>query len=349
MPAECFFLDVGQGTSQVVLLGRGRAIVIDGGPTGRIPIALLDRYVSKILALIVSHNDADHHRGALQILEKYRGAIEKLFFLQDRPLDRIGLYRLAKRLILGRAIQCCRLERNNEPRIFYDDEAGVTFEVLFPPFLSNLEAQEDGEPNATSGVLALFCGSRRIMFSGDATMRAWRQIHALVRGPFPTDVLSVSHHGGVIWPCQERGEESTSYEARVQEDLRWLYTEAFPCRHAVLSVATSNTYNHPREWVVKALRQAGAVVLCTQITSQCCDNLEEVRLKGIRTVTSPSRSVRRKELTRSGGNSRNVACAGTIVAEIGPDSVRIERLDEHQAGVAALAASTGGHPLCRKA
>lgn len=346
MPVECFFLDVGQGTSHVILLGNGRAIVLDGGPEARIPLALLDRYVTKVVALIVSHNDADHHRGAIRILEQYRGSIEKLYFLQDRPLDHIGLYRLAQRLSRVGAIQCCRLERNNQPRIFYEDLSGVGLEILFPDFLGNLDAQETEEPNSTSGILALFCGSRRIVFAADAPISAWQRIHDL-KGALFSDVLAVSHHGGAVWPPRKQGEAEAPYESRVLEGLRWLYTQACPCAQAVISVGTSNTYNHPHEWVVRTLRQTGAIVLCTQITRHCCGNLEEIRLHGVRPLTVPSRSVLQKDVLPN-GQSRNVACAGTVVAEIGTDSVRIQHLTEHQSGVDTLAGLPSGHPLCRK-
>jgi hypothetical protein len=42
-----------------------------------------------------------------------------------------------------------------------------------------------------------------------------------------------------------------------------------------------------------------------------------------------------------------VACAGTVISEIGPDEVIVRQFAEHQYGVDALATSTSGHPLCR--
>lgn len=351
MPAECYFLDVGQGTSQVILLGNGRGIVIDCGPASRIPLLLLKRYVTTLAALIVTHNDADHQRGALQILTEYGpgNAIERMYFLQDRPVDRIGFYAKAAELYSRGAItHMGRLERDPDKRILCEDQsAGITLEVLYPRFADNLQAQSVGLPNATSGVIALFCGTRRLVFPGDAPIEAFRVIHEEVAGPVLSDVLAVSHHGGVIWPRQQRREKRAHYEARVRHDLDWLYSEAFKSDHAVVSVGTSNRFDHPRQWVVQALRKAGSVVLCTQITDRCTQNLEEARRNSIRSLARPSRSSAREELTHRTRRSKNVGCAGTVVVAIRPDKVDIDRIQEHQAGVDRLVGLPAGHPLCR--
>ena len=62
---EVYFLDVGQGTCNLLLLGGQQAVVIDGGGRGsRTLLQALERFrVSHIVRLIVSHNDADHTGG----------------------------------------------------------------------------------------------------------------------------------------------------------------------------------------------------------------------------------------------------------------------------------------------
>jgi hypothetical protein len=350
MPAECFFLDVAQGTSQIIYLGQGRAIVIDGGPSAGVPLTFLDENVETIVALIVSHNDADHHLGACGILTQYQGRIDKLYFLEDRRFDQIGLLHLARQMLRkGSLGELVRLERNENYHYLYRDEAaGLFLELLFPTFEDNLAARQRGGRNEASAVLALHCGSRRVVFSGDATLEAWRRIHDRLGGPLRADILTIPHHGGVIWPRPRPTEEPAQYESRVRDNLRWLYREACHCNHVVISVGSSNPFSHPHEWVVEELSRAKALVLCTQMTCQCADNLEEVRLVGIRPLRTLSRSTQKREVTRRTGRSRNVACAGTVVAEVGADSVLIAHLAEHQAGVDRLRSLPGGHPLCRR-
>jgi len=193
-------------------------------------------------------------------------------------------------------------------------------------------------PNATSGVLALICGRRKIVFPGDATLQDWRQIRKRLGAPVAADILAVPHHGGQVVP--------PSRSQQPAEELRWLYQEGIHCRHAVISVGTSNNYGHPESMTVAALRESGATIICTQITRQCHDDLESLR-PGVVQPAFPSRSTRRRELTTS-GNSRNVACAGTVISEIGPEAVTIRQLSAHQRAVDGLATTAGGHPLCRR-
>lgn len=346
--AECYFLDVGQGTSNVILLGQRRAIVIDCGPSGRIPLLLLRRHVDHIVALIVSHNDRDHHGGASGIIAAYPNAIDRVFFLQDRPIERVALYGLVKRALQEGTMlaEPVRLERDDALRVlFADPERDLSLELLFPSFRDNLDAQARTQPNETSAVLVLFCGKRRIVFPGDCPVEEWRRIRQRLGCPLRADILSVPHHGGNIAERRRSSESPGQYESRVQADLRWLYSDGIPCRLAIVSVGTANDYGHPNEACVTALRSTGADVVCTQITPRCHDTLESLR-PGVIPPDSPSQSRRAHDVTQ-GGRSRNVACAGTVVSEIGPETVRIRRFDEHQRAVDSLSGSPAGHPLCR--
>jgi beta-lactamase superfamily II metal-dependent hydrolase len=346
--AECYFLDVGQGTSNVILLGQGRAIVIDCGRSAWTALRLLQRYVSRIVALIVSHNDVDHHGGAEAILAAYPKAIDRLYFLQDRPVEQLSLYALAMREhAAGNLVALpIRLEREDQKRVIYSDAAAdLSLELLFPTFLDNLTAQSAASPNATSALLVLFCGSRRIVFPGDATVDEWRRVRTLLGGAIPCDIVAVPHHGGNISLRRAKGETPAAYSSRVLTDMRWVYSQAVQPSHAVISVGSSNDYRHPRSETLAALNGVNAVVLCTQITPRCHDDLEPLR-PGVIIPAFPSRSTPARDLTQS-GRSRNVGCAGTVVAEISPTQVAIQRLNAHQVAVDNLCGTPAGHPLCR--
>lgn len=122
--AECWFLDVGQGTCNVILLGGGRAIVIDSGPQGAyVPLRLLKRHVHTLEALVISHNDADHDGGTARILQAYPKAIRQIYFLADRPVKYMRTLALieaeGKR---GNLLsEPKRLEATDRPLVVYDD------------------------------------------------------------------------------------------------------------------------------------------------------------------------------------------------------------------------------------
>lgn len=76
---EVFFVDVGLGSCQVILLGGRRAIVIDCGVRSD-HIAqqfLLKNGIESIDRLVTSHTDNDHTGGAITILDHYASVIEK--------------------------------------------------------------------------------------------------------------------------------------------------------------------------------------------------------------------------------------------------------------------------------
>jgi beta-lactamase superfamily II metal-dependent hydrolase len=344
--AIVYFLDVGQGTCQVIDLGGGRAIVIDGGPTGDVVARLSAAGISSILSLIVSHNDSDHQRGALEILEHFQGAIHTLYFLEDRPVDRIGLYSVAKRFMESHSLAVYRLELDDTPRIlFRDEQSDLTLELLYPSFLDNLTNRLSRNSNSTSGVLALFCGSRRVVFPGDATLAAWKRIRERLGGPIPCDVLAVPHHGGVIWERQQRRENATDFTERISKDLNWLYTEAIACDYAVISASTTNAYGHPQPCVIEALKSAGGRnrrILCTQITEQCCPKAVLQHFGSDR----PEVSTHEVLIDMGSQLSNGVACAGTVIVKVNPDSVTVSHISEHQNRVQRMKDELGGHPLC---
>lgn len=145
-------------------------------------------------------------------------------------------------------------------------------------------------------------------------------------------VLAVPHHAGRAHATPE--------------ELTWLFDEALAADVAVISVGTSNTHGHPRQDVIQALTAAGTKVLCTQITRRCNDDLESVRPGVLRPLRYPGKSSPIRELT-GGGNSRNVACAGTVCVTLTAAGIEVDRLAEHQLAVDRLATAGPRCPLCR--
>jgi len=337
---ECWFLDVGQGASNIILLGGARAIVIDCGPCGsRETLTLLRRHVDTIEALVISHNDADHDYNAPGVLAEYRKAINKIFFLQDRNVKEMrrtsGVLTCAPQ---GDYPIPQRLEANGgAPRILYSAE-DVTLAVMYPDLMSNLTAQKLGKatPNQTSAILRLTCGGRRIIFSGDATIEAWEYLSSKMSNakPLRCDIMTIPHHGGNITTNSSREE---SYQKR-------LYSHIIRPEYGVISVGTYNRYGHPCAASITALKAAGVRVLCTQITDKCCGDLESIRSLR-RTITRPARSTKDVSKTQ-GGRTKHVACFGTVVAEVSENNVRISNLAAYDEDVKSFAALPSFHPIC---
>lgn len=352
---ECWFLDVGQGTSNVILLGGGRAIVIDCGPrSSSVPLTLLKRYVHIIEVMILSHNDEDHDGGAARVIQAYPKAIRQIFLLADRPAKSQRAFMLLRReRDAGNLLsEPQRLEADERPQSLYSDPSlNMDLRLLYPTFMEAQEADGLGRrrPNATSAILVMFCGGRSIVFSGDASAEAWDAVGRRLAGrlPLACDVLTIPHHGGHL-TAPDRGETQEQHGARDQDVASHVYSQIVHPRLAVVSVGSSNRFHntvHPLPGTISALRNLGIETLCTQMTPQCCDDLEALR-PGLLPPLSPSQST--SEVRKTGaGYSKNIACMSSILAEISPSRVTISRLPEHREAVGAGVAANRLHPLCR--
>jgi competence protein ComEC len=349
--AECWFLDVGQGASAVLLLGQGRAIVIDAGPkASTVPLQLLKRHAIVIEALILTHNDADHDGGVARILEAFPKAVRRLFFLVDRPPAGIKTLRVSQLELANGQLSCQpeRLEACALPQVLFSDPAAdIELRLLYPTFLENLESQGDADQhNRTSGVLALRCGTRSIVFAGDANIHAWEAIASRMSNylPLDCDMMTAPHHGAAL--CGPRpGASGSDVNGRNADAVRKVYSEIMNPGCVVISAGTSNQHGHPNPETVAVLRQLGKAVICTQITPQCSDDVESLR-PGVIEPVWPSQSSPSQRLTVA-GRSKDVACAGSIIAEISPNQVTLSAWPEHQLQLDKLAADGAMHPLCR--
>jgi competence protein ComEC len=339
---ECWFLDVGQGASNVILLGDRRAVVIDCGPKGSVQtLHLLRTLVDYIEALIITHNDEDHDGSVASVLKAYPKAIKRILFLQDRPANEIRTYNevaLLRSTLKDDYPPPERLEAGSaRPRIVLA-EGDIELTVAYPDFTANLDAEHSGSrrANRSSAVLRLTCGNRSVVFAGDATCEAWEAISSElpVPGPLKCDIITVPHHGGTI-------STNPATEAQTQEKL---YRDIINASYGIVSVGTSNTHGHPRPETLSALARTGVRVLCTQITDKCCDDLESVRPLR-RWLIHPTRSTK-ETVTTSGGNSRNVACYGTIVAEVSSAAIKFVHMPLYTRDMKAYASVKGFRPLC---
>ena len=358
--AECYFLDVGQGTCQVIHLGGASAIVIDCGPSYQVLGDLLHRKlgISRIKALILSHNHGDHTGGLAGLVRQYRKSIDGIYLLQDKPANQLRDSRqfsfLQREYNEGNIPLPSVLIRQSENHCLYSEaesENSVRLELLFPTWFDNIDGQAAGNQNYTCGVMLLRCGSKRVLFAGDAEVDAWRSIYKS-RGerPLECDVMAVPHHGGQIIRYRKKDETYEELHEAIAADLDWLYSQAITTKTAIISVGTANSYpdQHPLPPQIAAIRKSGACVMCTQITSRCSGDLERIRPGVLEPMAMPCQSRRETTVTPT-GQSKDIACAGTVLVQIGPHEIRVEQKSAHSVAIDSKLTTALDHPLCRKA
>ena len=272
---EVYFLDVGQGTCNVILLGGRKAIVIDTGRrVAELRLLLNHLSIDTLACLAISHLDADHAGGAPALLTDFRGRIETVCFPNDHRVMTTPLWRkIVSEIKAGHLTekQLVRLEYEKNPKtVWRSTSRQAELKLFSPTFGESQLAMKAKDSNAASGVLVLKVGDRRIVFPGDSNVDQWHAIRDCRGSVLPCDAIAVPHHAGMIWPGHWD-------DAAIRAELQWLYTDAVRPSHAVISVGTSNDEGHPRKEVIEELRKLGVVVVCTQITKQCCKSQEKRR------------------------------------------------------------------------
>lgn len=222
--AAVYFLDVGQGDSELIVFPDGATMLVDGGPLdggayetlGRI-LAPEDRTLDVVM---MSHPQVDHYGGLVEVARRYRVGVfvsngetsgSETFAALAGALDAAHVPRVA--LSAGDAV------RHGED----------VFTVLSPAAPG---AGASANDDALVGDLVL--SGARIFFAADADasvedaiVKTWRE---------PVDVLKVAHHGSKYGTTQA-------------------FLDATRPRAAVIEVG-ENSYGHPAAETLARLADA---------------------------------------------------------------------------------------------
>ena len=229
---KIYFLDVGQGDSQLVLLPGGVKVLIDGGPpNGKILEQLAkilpptDRYIDLV---IMSHPQLDHFGGLIEVLKRYRVGV---FLWSGREGDIKALSELENALQKN-FVDHIILAKGD--KIHYRDSY---FNVLMP----TLKFLQSKKVNDSSLVLELSSKRSKTLFTGDIGINVEKEL--LDTYKLSVDVLKVAHHGSKF-----------SSSANFLQVVR--------PRLAVIEVG-KNSYGHPTRQILDRLKSIETSVFRT--------------------------------------------------------------------------------------
>ncbi len=229
------FLDVGQGDAVLITTPQGRQVLVDGGPSPTALNAALGKEVPfwdrSIDLVVMTHADADHITGLVEVLDRYKVAgwvdngrpDDDPLFLQSQALLTQAhvarhVVRAGDRINLGR---------------------GVVLEVLHPP--PELLTGTTADANNNSVVLRLVWDRASFLLTGDVEREGEEWLLQSGR-PLAANVLKVGHHGS--------GNSSTAgFLAAVKPD------------YAVISVGADNRFGHPQQAVLDRLASLDGVTV----------------------------------------------------------------------------------------
>lgn len=221
-----YFLDVGQGDSELMVLPGGVKILIDGGPATRRAVEQLgnilpqtDRYIDIVM---LSHPQLDHFGGLIEVLKRYRvGA-----FISNGRSGTTAAYDDLEKMIAQNTVPMTALKQGDAIR--YGESR---LDIIWPTDA----ALADKELNNTSMVTEFTGKNVKALFTGDIESITE---NALVRaGLSSVDVLKVPHHGS-----------KTSTSENFLASLR--------PKVAAIEVGKNN-YGHPTPMVLNRLEKYG--------------------------------------------------------------------------------------------
>lgn len=246
-------LDVGQGDGIVVQHRDGvrtYRFLIDGGSTTKSAVGsyqilpyLKHEGIGALDAVLISHEDADHISGVLELLtEAAAGGIrvEHLFLPEAGGEIQEGYVQLLQ--AAEKADVSVHVLHAGQRMAFGE----VALDCLAP--VADGAAVRSGEPNARSMVLRLRYGAFSALFTGDVEGEGLAELTQTLRGMeekgADVDLLKVAHHGS-------RGATDEDFLALTRPEV------------ALISCGRDNRYGHPHAEVLQLLEDAYAQTFIT--------------------------------------------------------------------------------------
>lgn len=229
------FLDVGQADCSLITLPNGGHMLIDAGGNATaqdVADYLKGRGITRLDYVIGTHPHEDHIGGLDVVIENFE--IGELYLPRIAD-DQTPTTKTYEDVLDAAAEKGLRIHAGKGGETLIREE-GLTVELLAPN-----SSRYEGL-NSYSIVAKLTFGECSFLFMGDAEEDSEREI--LERYAVSADVLKVGHHGSSTSTCRE-------------------FLSAVSPRYAVISCGRDNSYGHPHQETVEALKNRSVEVYRT--------------------------------------------------------------------------------------
>jgi len=232
------FFDVGQGNAVFIEAPNKNQVLIDGGPGSQIlnklgsEMPFFDRNIDIV---VLTHPDADHLNGLIDVLQKYDvGEV-----IDPCINDSTAAYQEWLRLIEEKKIKRLCAQAGQKIKLAENTE----MDILYP--LKSLVGMSFKNTNDSSIVAKLKNGENSIILTGDAEEKTEYQL--INSGTdVRAQILQVGHHGS---------KSSTSEE----------FLKAINPETAIIQVGLKNRYGHPHQQTLDRLKNIGAKIFRTDL------------------------------------------------------------------------------------
>lgn len=226
--AEVYYLDVGQGDSQLIRLPDKTTILIDAGDRNSISTIvpyLKNQGVSKIDILIATHPHADHIGAMANVIKNFD--IGKIYMprVADSQIPTTKTYEAMLQAISDKKLKMTQAKAG----MTVYEKNGAKLEFLAP------NSEKYNDMNNYSVVTKLTYGETSFLFMGDAETESEAEILEKFPDSLACDVLKLGHHGS-----------STSSSDR--------FLEAVQPQYGIISCGVDNDYGHPHREIVNKMQ-----------------------------------------------------------------------------------------------
>ena len=225
------FIDVGQGDAILIDFGETE-VLIDGGDRAPGIVTYLSNYIDGAIEVIVAtHPHADHIGGLIAVLEQFK--VEDIWHNGEESDSKTYQDFMDAVQSENAEIHIARLHNVIQ--------AGALSLYVHHP--ANLE----GTTNNNSIVLHLAFGDIDFLFTGDAEREAEGNMMMLSSVRLPeVEILKVGHHGSST-------ASSDAFLSITSPEV------------AIYMAGKDNTYGHPHQETIEALKQIGAKIYGTDV------------------------------------------------------------------------------------
>jgi competence protein ComEC len=229
------FLDVGQGDAILIQAPKGE-VLIDGGP-GRQVLEKLGDVMPfsdrKIELMILTHPDADHINGLVEVLKNYQ--VDEV--METGVINDNKAYAEWQKLIAEKSIKDTIAKKGDR----VDLGEGIKLNFMWPE--KDLKGQKVENTNDTSIVNFLDWGEMDVALTGDAETPVLDKI-AEENSGIKIEILKQPHHGS-------------------KNGISDKFLETFKPDVSVISVGAKNRYGHPDQDTLDILGKLGIKIYRT--------------------------------------------------------------------------------------
>ena len=243
------FVDVGQGDCTLIQTPGRKNILVDGGGSefGSFDVGestllpyLLDRGITKIDYMMISHFDSDHIGGLFYIMENLR--VDNIIISKQGESSE----NLKKFIEILQSNNRGSKNKTNIILVKKGDNIKIDntsyFEILFPED----ELINDNILNNNSIVAKFVSNNFKMLFTGDIEEIAENRLCELYKSTnkLQADIIKVAHHG-----------------SKTSSTLNFL--ELVKPKIALIGVGENNNFGHPNDAVLKRIKDLGAHIYRT--------------------------------------------------------------------------------------